>query len=194
MARLVLFAARLELLAAEMPVHVDDEHIEGNIVLVEAADDLLDLLVGVGPVARPPRAEGETRRQRNAARDAHVIAKRLAVVVAVAEEVPVLAVARGALHDPGPGAVLAVLEAEVGGVEERTRGVVDHGPAGAGDEALFDRLAGLVAQRAVECARRSLQVLVIGQARMPGDRLAVDGEFDGEVFGREAAVLWWACR
>jgi len=187
--RLVLLAARLKLFIAEMPIHVDDENIERYVVLVEAADDLFDFLVGVGPVARPPGAKSEPGRQRDAARDPHIITERLAVVMTVAEEVPVLAVTRGAFHDPGPGALLAVFEAEVGRIEERTRGVVDHGPAGAGNEAWFNRLPGLVAERAVQGTRSSLEVLVIGLARMPDDRLAVNGEFDGEVFGRKPAVL-----
>ena len=38
---------------------------------------LIEFLVAVGPVARPPRAEGKPRRQRNAAGDAHIIAQRL---------------------------------------------------------------------------------------------------------------------
>ena len=41
--------------------------------------------------------------------------------MAVAEEVQVLAVAGGALDDPGPRALFALEEAEVGGVEERAR-------------------------------------------------------------------------
>ncbi len=75
---------------ADVPVHVDHQHIERHIVLVEAAHQLVQLLVAVSPVARPPRAEGKPRRQRNAPGHAHDNRQRLAVVVPVAEEVPVL--------------------------------------------------------------------------------------------------------
>jgi hypothetical protein len=124
-----------------VPAHVDDEDVERDIVLVEAFDELVELLVGVVPVARPPCAEGEARRERNAAGYADEVAESFAIVVAVAEEVEVLTIAGGALDDPRPGAFFALLEGEVGGVEERAGGVVDDGPAGAGDEAFADGLA-----------------------------------------------------
>ena len=87
--RLVDLAFRLKLLLADVPAHVDDQNVERHIVFVEAADELVELLIGVIPVARPPRAEGKARRQRDAAGDFYEVAECLAVVVAVAEEVPV---------------------------------------------------------------------------------------------------------
>ena len=62
---------------SDVPVHVDDQDVERNVVLAKAADQFVEFLVAVGPVARPPRAEGEARRQRNSAGDADVIAERL---------------------------------------------------------------------------------------------------------------------
>ena len=43
----------------------------------KVSDQFFELLVRVGPVARPPGAESEARRQRNAAGDAGVIAQRV---------------------------------------------------------------------------------------------------------------------
>src|ERR1700757_5190986 len=144
LARLICFSGRLELLDVGVLVHVDDEDVEGGVVLAEAANDFLDLLVAVRPVAGPPRAERKTRRKRNAAGDAHIVAKSLAIVVAVTEEVKVLALARRTLDDPRPGAVLALQETEIRRVEERARGVLLNGPAGTRDEPIADGLFGLV--------------------------------------------------
>ncbi len=83
----------LQLDLIEVPVHVDDEDVQRGVVLMEAAHQVVEFLVAIGPVARPPDAEGEARRQWNAAGDTDVVAECLLVVVAVAEEVPVLAVA-----------------------------------------------------------------------------------------------------
>ncbi len=173
-----------------MPVHVDDEDVEGDVVLVEAADDLLDLLVGVCPVARPPGAEGEARRQRDAAGYFDVVAQRALVIVRVAEEVPILAVARGAFDDPGPRAVLTLPEAEVGRVEKGARRIVDYGPPRPRDQALFHRLLGLIAGCTVERARGAHQVLVVDHAGPPDREPVAHVQIDGQVFRREAAVLF----
>jgi len=49
--RLVDFAERGELLLADVPAHVDDQHVERDVVLMEAAHQLIEFLVGVVPVA-----------------------------------------------------------------------------------------------------------------------------------------------
>src|SRR5207237_1843047 len=49
-------------------------------------------------------------------------------------------------------ALLAILEAEVGGIEQRPRAVVHHGPSGSRDQALLDGFVGLLAQRSVQRA------------------------------------------
>ena len=128
---LVAFAHGLQLLFAGVPAHIDHEDVERRGVVVEAADDLLNLLVAVVPVARPPCAEGEARRNGNATGDFDVVAEGFAVVVAVAEEVQVLSIAGGTFHDPRPWALLAFFEGEVCGIEERPCRVVDERPAGA---------------------------------------------------------------
>ena len=87
MFRLIHLARCLKLVVADMPAHVNHEDIKRNIVLAETAHQFIQFLIGVIPIPRPPRAECKARRQRNAPRDLHVIAQRLAVVVAVAEEV-----------------------------------------------------------------------------------------------------------
>src|SRR5450631_1129162 len=86
-----------------VPIHVNDQHIERDIVVAEAMHQVLELLVAVGPVARPPCAEGKARRQRDASGNFGVVGERLLVIVAVAKEIPVLAIACRTLHHPGPG-------------------------------------------------------------------------------------------
>ena len=133
LARLVHRAHGFQLLVAQVPVHVDHKHIERRIVLAESAHQFVQLLVAISPIARPPDAEGKARRQRDAAGDFDVVAKRLLVVVAVAEEVPIRVRAglfpRRTLHHPRPGALLAVQKAKVGRVEEWTRRVVHQRPS-----------------------------------------------------------------
>ena len=138
------------------------KHIERRVVLAEAADDLIDLLIAVGPVARPPRAEGEARRQRNAPGDAHIIAERLAIVVAVAEEVPVLAASpagRSITHGHGlfsPSRKRKSAESKSGRVESSTSAQPERetSPLPIGSF-VFEP------ERAVERARGALQILRI---------------------------------
>ena len=69
-----------------VPLHVDHQHIEWHIVLVKAAHQLIELLIGIGPVARPPRTEGEAWRQRDRPGDLDEVGQRLLVIVTVGEE------------------------------------------------------------------------------------------------------------
>ncbi len=139
-AGLIHFARGLELLRADVPAHVDDQHVQRHIVFMEASHQFVEFLIAVVPVARPPRPEGKPRRQRDAPGYAHIVAQRLAVVVAVTEEVPVLPLAGLPLDDPRPGTLFSVLEAEVGRVEERPGRVVHQRPAGARNQTQLDWL------------------------------------------------------
>jgi hypothetical protein len=49
--RLIDFACGLKLFLADVPTHIDDENVERHVVFVEAADQLIEFLVGVVPVA-----------------------------------------------------------------------------------------------------------------------------------------------
>ena len=74
-----------------VPVHVDHEHVERQVVRAELArPSARTSAVAVGPVARPPGAEHPARDERDRAAEARVLADGAGVVVAVAEEVPVL--------------------------------------------------------------------------------------------------------
>ena len=53
-------------------------------------------------------------------------------------------------------------KSEVGGVEERPRGIVHHRPPVAGDQSRLDRLFGLAAERSVQGSRGALQVAGLG--------------------------------
>ena len=139
--------------------------------------------IGVVPVAGPPGSEGEAWRQGNFSGDAGVVAEGLLVVVTIAEEVPILALAGSALDDPGPDAVSGV-EAEVGGVKDRGFAVVDDCPSVARDEALF-QLSALA--DAVECARGAVEISCGRCAGFPGLLRAVELEGDAEVIRRELA-------
>jgi hypothetical protein len=122
---LVDFAQSGELLFADMPTHIDDKDVQGNVVFMEAFDELVEFLVGVVPVARPPGAEGEARRKGNAAGNFDVIAQSPAVVVSVTEEVQVLPCPAGLsiTHGQGlfsPSLKLKSAESNRGRVESST--------------------------------------------------------------------------
>src|SRR6185312_2133881 len=129
MAGLVLLTRKPGLMKRQVPGHVDNQHVEGNIIFAEAANEVLEFLIAVSPIARPPCAKSETRRQRNASGNPGEVSERLLVIVPVAKEIPVLTLACRALHHPGPRTLLTLQKAEIVGIEERTRGVVHQGPA-----------------------------------------------------------------
>ena len=147
-----------------MPVHIYDEHVERNVVVVHLRDEVAQLVVAVRPVARPPVAEGVARRQWHLARKLGIVAQCLLVVVSVGEEIPVLCLSlvRSVVH-PLP----------VGVVEHISVRVVDECPSVAREESVFERHLVRVEIRvaivAVECAVGALQVSIVLQTRMPAE-------------------------
>src|SRR6185437_9158123 len=180
-ARLICFVPGFKLFAADVPAHIDDEDVEWGGVFAEAADQVVQFLIAVGPVARSPYSEGEARRERDASGNAGEVLQGLAIEMSVAEEVPILPVAGGPQHDPGPGAVFALGEGEVVGVKERACGVIDEDPSAARDEAGVHGRFQFVASRAVEGARGALKIAGVGGSGMPGDEIAIQRERDVEV-------------
>ncbi len=169
-----------------VPVHVDDEDVEGDVVVMEAGDEVAQFLVAVGPVARPPGAEGVAGRQGDAPGDTDVVAQGCLVVVTVAEEVEVLAVACGALQGPGLGERVAVQWVEVRGVEKRAV-VVEDDPAVTRDESLADGFPEVFAAAcAIEGAGGAAEIAGGGCAGMPGHGAASEVEGDGKIRGSEA--------
>ena len=146
-----------------MPVHVDDKYIDGDVVLVEFFHQVAEFLVAIGPVARPPVAEGIAWRQRHLASEDGEVFQSLLVVVAVAHEVPVLVVKAFAFHHPRPIAV----------VEEVALRVVDERPAVGGQETVFN--GHLFVRRAtkdfsivaVQGAIGAFQIVLLHHARLP---------------------------
>ena len=185
--RLIHRAHGSQLLIAHVPVHVDHHHIQRRVILPEVVHQLVELLVGIRPVPRPPHSEREPRRQRNPPRHAHKIAQRLFVIVSVAEKVPVGVRAglliRRPLHHPRPLALFSLKKPKVRRIEQRPRRVVHQHPSRARHQPLPDRLLGLRSPRRIQCPRRPMQILGIGVARMPHHLLAVNGERDREILG-----------
>ena len=179
-------AAVLEPLRQEtdVPVDVDHEHVQRHLVSRVLVDELAELRVGVLPVARPPDAEGKARRHRDPAGDQDEILQSLLVVVAVAEEVPVLLLPlRPGLH-PGPVRV----------VENGPFGVVNQNPAVAGDQSLtqVDLLArpdSAVAVVAVQGPGGAVEVASVGHSRLPGLPAAIHQEIDSEVVGGKRTAV-----
>src|SRR6185312_237864 len=165
----------------EVPIHIDNEHIERNIVFAESAHQILKFLVAVCPITRPPRTKSEPRRQRDFACHPGEVGERLLVVVSVAEEIPILTISFRTLHYPWPRALLASRKTKIIRVEERTLGVVHQHPAVARDQARIDRFARLSPECAVEGARRALKIAFVLQSRMPCDLIAIEGQVNVQI-------------
>ena len=162
-----------------VPVHVDDKDVQRQVVLLETVDDVLHVLGGISPIARPPGAQHEARDQRDAAAEAHVFGQGAGVIVAVAEEIPVLLGVFALRRHP------AVFR-----VEEHRATVVEQSPAGARQDALFE---GRVALAAIYRAACAAQVVQAGHSRLPGHRLAVQGKRDAQIVGHELAAVSHGC-
>src|SRR5579863_1136310 len=112
-----------------MPVDVHHQYAQRDVMRAELLKQLFEFLVAVRPVAGPPGTEGKSWRQRDLAGDPSEVMKGTFVIVPVAEEIPVLPLARGTQHHPGPRALLTPTKAEVVRIEERACTVVHERPA-----------------------------------------------------------------
>ena len=153
-----------------VPVHVDDQYVDRDVDRFEFPDQVDEFVVGVLPVAAPPVAERVLRGQRRAACDELEVGECLFVVVAIGEEVEVLAVALGAGFHP-------LLPFRTVGRQHVPPAVVYHGPACARQESLLHRFAAQIAAvAAVERTGRAHQVLRVFQAGGPNDLFTVEPE------------------
>ena len=75
----------------EVPVHVNDGHRQRDSVRLESIHESLVLVGAVGVVARPPVAQGPSRNNRLRSGDAVEIGGCSSVVMAVEEEIDILA-------------------------------------------------------------------------------------------------------
>ena len=133
LAEFVFLVFGLELGPGLVPVHVDNHHIHRDAVGLEGSGEVHKLIIRVLPVTAPPVAEGVFRRERNAAGHLHKVAEGGGVVVSVSEEIQVFR--------------LLVLTADNPSVPvffdffiDRAAAFIDHGPAGAGDNSLLERV------------------------------------------------------
>ena len=174
--------APVHLRPGQVPVHVDDEHVGGDVARAHLVRKRQQFLVGVGPVAAPPVAEHIPRRQRDLPGDAREVLQRGHVVVSIGEEIEVHAVAlRTRRHPFAPVAAVLFQQVPVA--------LVDKGPSVAGQEPLLELvhaetdLAESLA--AVQRAGRSAEVALVLLAGEPGDRAAVQLEPNLQVVGAE---------
>ena len=110
-----------------VPVHVDDQYIQRDIIALEVVHQLAQVVVRVGPVARPPVAEGVAGRQRHLSGKEGEIFQCGFVVVPVAHEVPVLALLSVARLYPRP---VGVVEQEVARIVNQRPSVLCQQPVG----------------------------------------------------------------
>ena len=144
LARLIHFALGLELLLADVPAHVDYQHVQRQ---YRSRGSLAPARRVPGRCS--PSSATTTRRRRTAAAagcarpHAHSRPAPCGSRGRSRRSTSPAAFAGRPLHDPRPGALFAFLEAEIGRIEERPRRVVHQRPAGARDQALPDGLLGL---------------------------------------------------
>src|ERR1700722_2585584 len=84
------FVGRGKFIERRVPIHVDDQHVEWRVVCAKSLDQLVEFLIAVRPITRPPGTERESRRQRYLSCGFGEIVERASVIVAVTEEVPIL--------------------------------------------------------------------------------------------------------
>ena len=113
--------------ADDVPVHIDDTDRQREPLLAEGRHDVLQFLLGVVPVAAPPVAQRPPGYHRHVAGDLGVGPECAQVVVAEAEEVDVLVVLVAV-----PGGDPPVV------VEDEAVGVLEHGPAVPGEQAVLE--------------------------------------------------------
>src|ERR1700689_408063 len=116
-----------DLVEGGMPININYQNIKRRVVLMESSDQLIELLVRIGPVSRPPGPECKPRRQRNLSCHAREIIESAFVIMAITEEVPVLALSRRTRRNPRPRTALSLDEGEIVGVKELERAVVPDG-------------------------------------------------------------------
>ena len=112
-----------------MPVHVHHEHVKRNIVRSHLIHEGAELLVRICPVARPPVAECETRRQRHLAGEDCEVLQRSLIVMTICHEIPVLALTGLSFLHPSPLRI----------VKQKVLGLVDQSPSVAGNDSVLKR-------------------------------------------------------
>ncbi len=179
------FVVTNDLVEGGMPVNVDHQHVQGNFMRLELLQQLFEFLVAVGPVARPPGAEGKSWRQRDLACDPSEVMKGAFVIVPVTEEIPVLPLPCGTQHHPGPRALLTRTKAEVGRIKERARAVVHKCPAATRDQAglQFHSASG-----SIKRTRGAQKIAGVFGPRFPYNFFPVKAERNRKVVGGELAV------
>ena len=126
-----------------VPVHVDDEHVGGDVIGVEVLRQVHQFGIGVQPIAAPPVSQGVFGREGDAAGDLHEVAKGLCVLVAVCEDVPVDTLAFGALFHP-------VFPVGIHRHQQVAVGFIYQSPSVAGDDSGVEGVLGQPALRVVD--------------------------------------------
>ena len=170
-----------------MPVHVENHHVEGDVVGVDIGDQIPEIVGGIALVFAVPIAEHVAGRHGLTAGNLHIVGKRILVVVAVAEEIHVDGIGVDGLLYPRY-AVDSLAEGKRSAVVATLgRGrLVDNGPAVAREQSVLEVRTMAVADVAVECAHGALQVEGVVLARIPEHGAAVQVERDAE---RSVGVL-----
>ena len=176
--------------AALVPIHIHDEHVHRNVVVLHVADYLLELGPGVSPVAAVPVAEDVFRRHRHTASHLDEVAEACLVVVSVAEEVPVGSRPVDRVGPPGDAVLLGFKGVRGTSVaSEGRRTLIDDAPASPRQQTLLEVAAFVVAPSLVERAVRAQQVHGVVLAGVPSDGASVHLERDHQVVGLLVGLL-----
>ena len=165
-----------------MPVHVENHHIERDVVLVDFGHEIDEILLRVALILAVPIAQCIERWQRLAASHLDVIGKGTFVVVAIAKEVVVEGICVNGLCQPG-NAIDSFIEGE-GARSVATLGLrrlVNERPASTREDAILKIGALIVATGCVEGALRAFQVECIFLTRIPRYGATIERHRDAEV-------------
>ncbi|OQA13127.1 MAG: hypothetical protein BWY63_03577 [Chloroflexi bacterium ADurb.Bin360] len=162
-----------------MPVHINDQHIKRNRGRLEIFHQVLEVLIAVCPVTRPPPSQDEARNQGNRAAKLHVLAQGGFVIMPIAKENPVLHASTWNLVIP------TCLYPPIIRVEEHVAGIIKERPPRTGKQTLLQRC---VAAAVIQRSPRTAQIARVHHPRAPDNALAIESEADTEVFRRERAT------
>ena len=163
--------------ALGVPVHVEYHHVHRNLVLPDVGGNLLELDGRVALVLAVPIAQHVERRHGLPTGNLREVAQCLAVLMAVAEEVPVDGLFVHWLSHPGHAVHIAVEGKRRGAVAALRAGrLVDDAPSRPREQSVLQCLLLVGAVLAVEGARGAFQVLRVLHAGMPRHGLSLQFE------------------
>ena len=169
----------------QVPVHVEDHHVNGYVVLFDFGYKVHEVLLRVALVLAVPVAQGIQRGHRLPTGNLDVVADGFLVLMAVAHEVPVVGIRVGKFRHPG-NAIYGLFKSESRGTVATLRlgRLVNNRPSGPRQDAKLQVRALVVATAGVQRALRATKVQRVVLAGIPRHLATVQLHGDAQRGGR----------